>query len=265
MSSTESPLHHELAAGLDLEHLSEADTAALVRSVEAAVNGARSRQDAGQRLVDLFHRTLCIGDTTDSACVLARCFQTSTYAQMPLHYRDAADQLLEDLPQRPQALDQMRCLTLLATRGLRQVWNDVLTSVAHQAIPLPSVEVVQKAPMIARLFDQLGVSIEHAVAPPDSPGFLLDAPSDFRVFHIADALGSPFIPAQASFVEPYGVRSVVGMGGLLPDGEMLAVVLFTRVPVSQEVALRFNQVAASLRTAAFAFPADRVFEFDENV
>lgn len=260
----ENPLPSQFAEMFDLETLRTADAASLGDSVEAAFDGVHSRQSAGQRLVDLFFERLNIGATKEPACVLARCFQTCTYAQMPLHYRDAADQLLENVAEQPAALDQMRCLTLLATRGVRSVWNDVLTSVAHQAIPLPSVEVVRKAPMIARLFDQLGISIERAVMPPDSPEFLLDAPSDFRVFHIAEAMGSPFIPAQASFVEPFGVRSVVGMGGTLPDGELMAVVLFTRVPISQHVAMRFSVVAASLRKATLAFGNGQVFEWDDN-
>jgi hypothetical protein len=246
----------------DLEHLTDADAADLARLLESAAAGASGRQDAAEHVVETIFQSFHIAETEDPSCVLVRCFQTSTYAHMPLHYRDAADQLLDAVPANPGALEQMRCLALLATRGIRQVWNDVLTSVGHQAIPLPSVEVVRKAPMIARLMDQLGVSIERIVAPPDSPDFLIDTPSDFRIFHIPDALGSPFIPAQSNFVEPFGVRSVVGMGGVLPGGDLLAVVLFTRVPISQAVAFRFSTVASALRRALIAFPPDRDFHRD---
>jgi hypothetical protein len=264
MSNHGATLPAELDRTFDLEHLTAADASALAKAVSLTVRSAPSRQAAAQRLVELLFRSLLMPGTAESACVLARCFQTSTYAQLPLHYRDAADHLLDDDALRPAALEHMRCLTLLATRGVRPVWNDVLTSVAHQAIPLPSAEVVRKAPMIARLFDQLGVSIERAVAPPDSPDFLLDAPSDFRVFHIADAPGSPFLPAQTSFVLPFGVRSVVGMGGVLPDGEVLAVILFTRLPVSQEVARCFTEVAANLRAALMNFGSGPIFQATDD-
>ncbi len=246
------------ALSIDPEHLTEAGAAALASALSTAVDGARTRQEAAERIVHLLFKHLISGDNGEPACVLVRCFHTSTYARMPLHYRDAADQLLDTVPE--DALEQMRCLSLLATCGVRTVWNDVLTSVAHQTIPLPSVEVVRKAPMIARLFDDLGIPIERVVAPPDAPGFLLDTPTEFRVFHIPDALGSPFIPAQGTFVEPYGVRSVVGMGGILPDGELLAVVLFTRVPIGHEVARRFAVVAAALRVAMLPYPAKSIFD-----
>jgi hypothetical protein len=183
---------------------------------------------------------------------------------MPLHYQFAADQLLGSVPPQVGVLDQMRCLALLATHGLKPVWNDVMTSVGHQAIPLPSVEVVKKAPMIARLFDQLGMSIERAVAPPDSTDFQMQTlPSDFSVFHIADAVRSPFVPAQATFVEPYGVRSVIGMGGVLPEGELIAVVLFTRLPVSNAVAQRLSALAAAVRCVLLPFPPQRTFHGPE--
>jgi hypothetical protein len=253
-------LRSDQTTHFELEDFTDADAAALSTVLTATCAGAASRQAAAQHIVGTLFQTLRESGSGESACVLARCFHTATYAQMPLHYRDAADQLLETVPATPSSLEQMRCLALLATRGIRQVWNDVLTSVGHQAIPLPSVEVVQKAPMIARLFDQLGMPIERAVASLDAPDFLLDAPSDFRVFHIPEALGSPFIPAQSSFVEPHGVRSVVGMGGTLPDGELLAVVLFTRTAVSQEVALRFGTVASALRQAMIALPDGSVFD-----
>jgi hypothetical protein len=257
----ESFLALENSLPIDPEHLTEAGAAALAAAIASSVDGAGTRQEAAERIVQLLFTHLVGGGSGEPACVLVRCFHTSTYARMPLHYRDAADQLLDTVP--PDALEQMRCLSLLATCGVRTVWNDVLTSVAHQAIPLPSVEVVRKAPMIARLFDDLGIPIERVVAPPDAPGFLLDTPTEFRVFHIPEALDSPFIPAQTTFVEPYGVRSVVGMGGVLPDGELVAVVLFTRVPIAHEVARRFGVVAAALRAAMVTYPSKSIFDLDD--
>jgi hypothetical protein len=248
------------AQRFDLEHLSDADADKLLRSLSVIAEDAPSRQVIAERLVDSLFRSLCIGDTEEPACALVRCFHTATYAQMPLHSRDAADQLLETESLAPSALEQMRCLVLLATRGIRMVWNDVMTSVGHQAIPLPSVETVRKAPMIARLFDQLGMPIELAVDPTASTAFILEeATEDFRVFHVEQAVGSPFIPAQSTFVEPFGIRSVLGIGGVLPDGELLAVVLFTRVAISTDVARRFGALAAAIRRPIIALPPENIF------
>jgi hypothetical protein len=74
---------------------------------------------------------------------------------------------------------------------------------------------------------------------------------------------SPFVPAQATFVEPYGVRSVIGMGGVLPEGELIAVVLFTRLPVSNAVAQRLSALAAAVRCVLLPFPPQRTFHGPE--
>ena len=47
----------------------------------------------------------------------------------------------------------------------------------------------------------------------------------YNVFHVPDANGSPFIPAQTEFVVPCGVRSVLGFGGKTVQGPALDRVL----------------------------------------
>lgn len=250
----------------DLEHLTSADTAAIERDLRTLGSGAKYRQAVAERIVSYFYEGFRVpadgGDDSapnagEPACVLVRCFQTCPYARLPLEYQYAADDMFANVVSRPD----MRCLALLATRGTKLVWNEVATSINHQSIPLPSVEVVKRAPMIARLLEQIGVSLERVVMPPDSPGFLVDqASGSFNVFHIERALGSPFIPAQAEFVEPYDVQSVLGIGGLLSDGELFAVLLFTRVPVSRQVAELFLSLADSVKSALLPFPAEKTFE-----
>jgi len=168
---------------------------------------------------------------------------------------------LDEMPSHPN----MRCLALMATRGVRTVWNDVATSMRHQCIPLPSVEVVGRAPMIAQLLDQFGISVERLVArvPLDAAqaGIVADAAEtvDFNAFHVTEALGSPFVPAQAEFIAPFGVQSVLGLGGLLAEGNIFAVILFTRVPVSSEVAASFRALGPVLREVLLPFPERNTF------
>lgn len=47
----------------------------------------------------------------------------------------------------------------------------------------------------------------------------------YGVFHVAEARESAYVPAQADFVVPYGIRSVVGFGGPLATGDLFAVIL----------------------------------------
>ena len=70
----------------------------------------------------------------------------------------------------------------------------------------------------------------------------------YNVFHVEEAPDSPYIPAQEEFVRPFGVRSVVGFGGLVRD-ELFAVVLFSRVPVPRASADRFRTIALDVKSA----------------
>lgn len=67
------------------------------------------------------------------------------------------------------------------------------------------------------------------------------------------------MPAQEGFVLPYGVRSVLGFGGLLPGGDLFVVILFSRVPISREVADLFRPLALSAKLAVLPFTAGPIF------
>jgi hypothetical protein len=251
------PLSQSAASAppLELERVSGEEIAALGARLRQLTAGAPHRQAVAQRLVEELYSSLQAEGQGEPACALVRCFQTCPYARLPPEYQHAADALLADIPSHRN----MRCLTLLATRGVRTVWNDVATSTHHQSIPLPSVEVVRRAPMIARWLDQMGVALERVVAVSDALDLVAEDGAELNVFHIAQAQGSPFIPAQQQFVEPYGVRSVIGMGGVLPDGELFAMVLFTKVPVSRETALLFRPLAVALGETFKPLPSSRTF------
>jgi hypothetical protein len=44
---------------------------------------------------------------------------------------------------------------------------------------------------------------------------------------------------------------VVGFGGLLRNGEMMATIIFSRAPISEETAARFRTLALDIRAALF--------------
>jgi hypothetical protein len=112
--------------------------------------------------------------------------------------------------------------------------------------------------MVARLVSQLGIDVVALLT--SGPPLLVD-PSErtYNVFHVEDARGSPHIPAQ-DFVERYGVRSVLGCGGQLPDGELYAAILFSRVAIGRETADAFKPLTLALKLTLMPFKADRVFQ-----
>jgi hypothetical protein len=126
-------------------------------------------------------------------------------------------------------------------------------------VPLPSVEIVEQAPMISQLVKQMGFDIADVVQESTAVVPYPLEKRTYNVFHVEQALGSPHIPAQAEFVQRYGIRSVVGFGGLLRSGDFFAVILFSRTHISAESAERFRNVALDVKYALFGFRDDQVF------
>lgn len=192
--------------------------------------------------------------TDDRASVLVRCYKTHPYDQLPADLQEFARRQLGS--ETPPA--DMRCLALLATVGDEDAWNDRRRSAGHQAIPLPSAAVVERAPMVAELFRALGIALEHVVKPPASIVHDLEGKS-YGVFHVRDARHSPYIPAQ-DFVERNHVRSVVGFGGSLKTGDFFATILFARTAVTTKAADRFRTLALHVKTNFFDYGPDQVFD-----
>jgi signal transduction histidine kinase len=120
----------------------------------------------------------------------------------------------------PEASGDARVLVLAATRGLEAAWNDVATSHGHRVLPLSDPGAIARAPLVGKLVNDLA----------------LDRPGDPEVFYVADAIGSPLIPSQESFVLRYGVRSVIAAGGLLASPHVgFALLAFSRVALSNEL------------------------------
>jgi len=118
--------------------------------------------------------------------------------------------------------------------------------------------MVERAPMIAQLVRQFGLEIADVVSPGlDSTG--IAAGRKYGVFHVEEAAGSPYIPAQ-EFVTNTGVRSVIGFGGALGSDALFAIVLFARVPVSAASADRFRTFALDVKSSFVTYSDSQVFD-----
>ncbi len=210
--------------------------------------GAATLEEVADRVVRHLFQHLVDPATGKPACALARFFKTHPYGALDPSLREFARGMLHGRAPAPRT----RCLTLLASAGERPAWNSRLASVAHKAIPLASEELVAKAPMISSLLRQLGVEVGTLLDP--SPALLVEQePSSFNVFYVPEAAGSPSIPAQRDFVTPAGIRSVLGFGGMLPQGDIFAVILFVKIPVPRETAELFRTLALCVKMAALPF------------
>jgi hypothetical protein len=238
----------------DLSNFTLADMARCGAALRKAGDGARSFEEAAGRVVRHLHDQLRAADG-GRACVLVRFFKTHGFGDLPEPLRAAASRLLAE-PPRPE----MKCLTLMGTAGDMPAWNSRHTSAGHQAVPLAGPEALARLPMVAQLIHQFGLDAELLLPPPagwqrPSPArALVDGErKTYNVFYVAEAAASPFVPAQLEFVEPFGVRSVLAFGGLLPAGDLFAVVLFSRVPVARETAEMFKPLALNVKLAVLPF------------
>ncbi|MGH9750099.1 MAG: response regulator, partial [Candidatus Polarisedimenticolia bacterium] len=216
--------------------------------------GAGSMEEVAERMVRHLHEGLRTGASGPQACVLVRFYKTHDYGDLDAPLRTFADRILRGKPPR----SRMKCLTLLATAGAEAAWNDRRASRGHQAIPLPSSEVVSHLPMVAQLVRQFGLDVSDLLRP--GPSLLVRlAQKTFNVFHVAEAEGSAYIPAQDDFVRPYGIRSALGFGGMLPSGDLFAVILFSKACIDRETATLFQTVALGAKLALLPFASGPFF------
>ena len=216
--------------------------------------GADNLEEVANRIVRYLFEQFTDKQTGEKSCVLVRFFKTHPFQGLDSRLCDVARRMLGSIPERPD----MKCLTLLATAGMRPQWNSRQQSVGHQAIPLASPEMVIRFPMISQLVQQFGLQLSTVLQP--APELLVDVHQrTFNVFHVEQAVGSTFVPAQNEFVVPLGVQSVLGFGGMLPSGNLFAVILFSRVYIPRKTADLFKTLSLSVKAALLPQAESTVF------
>jgi hypothetical protein len=217
-------------------------------------DGATNMEDVANRMVQYLYQSLIDPQTGRSSCALVRLFKTHPYGELSEDLQRAACDVLGGRP----ANLSTQCLTLLATAGDEPHWNVRQLSTGHQAIPLIDRDFVDQAPMISQLIQQFGLDIETVIEP--APEVLVDLDrKTFNVFYVPEALGSVHIPAQRNFVIPYHIQSVLGFGGMLPTGNLFAIIMFTKSLIPQSTADLFKWIAAYARISIIGFEQGKIF------
>ncbi len=210
-------------------------------------------EEAAQRVCRVLYDELVTPEQS-KACALVRCYKTHAFGKLEPELQAFARAVFQGQTLGPS----IRCLTLLGTVGDESAWNFRRSSAGHQAIPLPSADIIEKAPMIAQLIRQFGLDLTDVVQPTSDLVRNMTGKT-YGVFHVPEAAGSPYIPAQKDFVLKFGIRSVIGFGGSLPSGDLFAVILFSRVPISSETADRFRNLALDVKSGFFPYRESEVF------
>ncbi|MBI2264176.1 MAG: hypothetical protein HYU64_03240 [Armatimonadetes bacterium] len=217
-------------------------------------SGAQNMEEVANRVAGYLYDNFLDPQSQQRTCALVRFYKTHPYGELDEDLRGFAGSLLGDHSAEPS----LKCLTMLATYGEKPEWNSRKDSTGHKAIPLPSVEAVKQIPMIAQLIKQFGLEVGQIVKPDPTLVVELEQKT-YNVFHVEEALGSPFVPAQEQFVIPFGIRSVLGFGGLLPSGDLFAIIMFTKVHIPREATDLFKTFALSVKMALLPFVAGTVF------
>lgn len=209
---------------------------------------AQSMEDVANKIVRHLYDEMVDGTTGLRALSLVRFFKTHPYEDLDEELRTFADGVLGDMPAPPE----MRCLTLLASSGEEPEWNSRQNSKGHKAIPLPREELVLQFPMISNLVKQFGLEINTLIFP--DPSCLSDLEqTTYNVFCVPITPGSPYVPAQDKFVIPYGIQSTVGFGGVLPSGNLYAIIMFSKVPISRETAELLKPLALAVKVSVLPY------------
>ena len=237
----------------DLATFALSDMARCGTALRLIGRGAVSMEEVANATVGYLYDHL-VDEGGERNCALIRFFKTHPYALLDADQQRQVKTALG----RKTASDDMKCLTLLSTAGAEPQWNSRTQSTGHQVIPLVSEELVSQAPMIARLITQFGLEVS-AIVRPDAQFLVETDQRTYNVFYVPDALGSPFIPSQQQFVVPYDIRSVLGFGGMLPTGDLFAVILFSKVSIRAETTELFKTLALNVKLAILPFAAGPVF------
>ena len=228
-----------------------AECAAALRKLGTDADGLFA---VAERVVRLLYDNFRQVDGTES-CALVRFFKTHRYDELNGELQQFANQVLGGPPESTSIF----CLTLLATVGDEPNWNMREKSAQHRAIPLASEQMLKQSPMISQLIKQFGVDVATVLQP--NSDFLVDVEqTTFNVFHVPDARGSPFVPAQEEFVVPHRIKSVLGLGGMLPTGELFAVILFSKVDIPRDTVEMFKTLALSIKVSILPFVGRPLFE-----
>lgn len=236
---------------LDLRSFELHDMLRCGLEIRREARAVSSLERAADRVVRYLFGAFRDPATGERQLALVRFYQTHPYRELDPDLRLFVRTALGSAPRD----EGLKCLTLMASAGVEEDWNDRRRSRAHRAIPLASASVIQRAPMISQLLEQMGMDVGELLSTdtsvvPDAEG------RTYNIFYIEKAAGSPFIPAQADFVARYGIEAVVGFGGML-RGEFFAVIMFSRVPIPYAAAVRFRNIA--LEVKAVAHPVEVAF------
>ncbi len=243
----------------DLTNFSLQDMSEVGDALQQLELKAKNIDELSNMIVRYFFDNLGDTQTGEESSVLVRFFMTYPYSSLDTESQQSADKMLDNKPD-----DQdMKCLKLLATAGVEPKWNSTMHSKGHRVLPLQNEDMLKKNIMVHQFIDQMGIGISNVLNPDPKLSSELEG-KFFNVYHVPDAIGSPYIPAQKEFVVPFGIKSAIGFGGMLPTGNLFSLLIFSKTKIPRETANLFKNLALNVRMALLPFVNEKIFVIDKD-
>lgn len=217
-----------------------------------------SMQETSQKITDYIYQHFYDSDRSQNSCVLVRLFKTHPYGELDDSLQASACSLMQN----NFTANEMKCWTLLASAGKQPLCNDA-DQARNMVIPLVNEELVAQMLPISERILQLGLDLPTVLGMAEEKMLEMEQKS-LNVFYISSAQNSPFVAEQNSLVVPYEVKSVLGIGGLLPSGSLFMVEIFFNIEISLKTAKKLNILAAAVKTALLPFDGEIVFNNSQN-
>lgn len=235
-----------IRAMYDLTAFSLKDMTACGAALRQMGDGATSMEEAAGKMVRYLYDHL-VDAKGERAAALVRFFITKPYGELNDALQQHVNGLLGKVPDDPA----LKCQTLLATIGDNPAWHSRHNSRYYKVHPLGK-EIVDVNPMFAQVSEMFGIVLEQAVN--RDPKLIFDLEQEtYNVLHVYDARDNEYVPDQADFVIPYGIKSMLVFFSLLLSGNIFTIVLFAKVTVPRELIDYFSAVNTQRENGNYAF------------
>lgn len=187
-------------------------------------------EETAQAICQRIHTTFQ-NEQGDSDFALVRIFRSCTHEELP--------------PEAGRSKPSERWLALMGTHGDESAWCNRLQSEGHRILPAGAFET----PMLKAAFEQINLNVNAYVRGERLQATFLNEEEQLaRYFHVPRAAGSPYVVDQETFVQRYGIQSVVGFGATFLSGAFFMCLGFSKITLTDPMAHNFVKLSPYIST-----------------
>lgn len=202
---------------------------------------SRCVEEAAEKVVKHLYENL-LDEEGKSALALVRLYKTMRFGELDSNLRTVARQSFGS--------EQGSFLTLMATVGMMDSWNDRRKTERHQLIPSnDETQMMQHVPILAHLRLQLEMGSSWRPLDESLLKYVMEPEQKrFNVFFVPN-INDYSSPEREALIESCGVRSMLAYGAMLSPGSFFGVVLYSRIVLPKNSAEMFSPLALSTKNA----------------